>query len=42
LGQEGDIEKGKSLGANRFLIKATVTPDEIVSQIEGVLSGVKK
>jgi two-component system sensor histidine kinase/response regulator len=38
LGQASDIEKGKNLGAVRFLIKATVTPNEILDQIKEVLS----
>lgn len=38
LGQESDIEKGKSLGAVRFIVKATVTPYEIVDQIKEVLA----
>lgn len=37
LGQASDIEKGKNLGAARFVVKATVTPNEIVEQIEEVL-----
>ncbi len=37
LGQQEDIDKGKKLGAARFLIKATVTLDEIVGEIKGVL-----
>ncbi|MEI7709494.1 MAG: response regulator [bacterium] len=37
LGQASDIEKGKNLGAVRFLIKATVTPNEIIDQINEVL-----
>lgn len=37
LGQRDDVEKGKSLGAARFLIKATVTLDEIVEEIKTVL-----
>ena len=37
LGQKGDVEKGKALGAARFLIKATVTLDEIVEEIKTVL-----
>ncbi len=39
LGQQSDIEKGKSLGAARFLIKATVTPNEIIDQIKEVIDG---
>lgn len=42
LGQESDVEKGKSLGANRFLIKATLTLDEIITQIAELLSERKK
>jgi len=42
LGQASDIEKGKSLGATRFLVKATVTPNEIVDQIKEVLAENKK
>src|SRR3989338_2310139 len=41
LGQPSDVEKGKSLGANRFLIKATLTLDEIVENIEQVLAETK-
>lgn len=42
LGQASDIEKGKGLGAVRFLIKATITPNEIVDQIKEVVSETKK
>ena len=42
LGQESDVEKGKSLGANRFLIKATLTLDEIIENIEQVIAESKK
>lgn len=37
LGQKSDIEKGKELGAEKFLIKATVTLEEIAQEIEAVL-----
>ena len=37
LGQKEDVSKGASLGAARFLIKATVTLDEIVEEIKTVL-----
>ncbi len=40
LGQKSDVEKGKALGAARFLIKATVTLDEIVEEIKAVLKEV--
>ncbi len=39
LGQKTDIDKGKSLGAVRFLVKATVTLDEIVDEVKTVVSG---
>jgi two-component system alkaline phosphatase synthesis response regulator PhoP len=38
LGQESDIKKGKELGAEDYLIKATTTTDEIVDKIKSVLS----
>lgn len=41
LGQKEDLEKGKALGAARFLIKATVTLDEIVEEIKTVLKETK-
>ncbi|OHA33832.1 MAG: hypothetical protein A2928_03625 [Candidatus Taylorbacteria bacterium RIFCSPLOWO2_01_FULL_45_15b] len=37
LGQKDDIEKGQKLGAERFLVKATVTLDEIVEEIKKVV-----
>ena len=37
LGQKSDLEKGTGLGAARFLIKATVTLDEIISEIKAVI-----
>lgn len=37
LGQKADIEKGKELGAVCFLVKATVTLDEIIAEIKNVL-----
>ncbi len=37
LGQKKDIAKGKLLGAARFLVKATVTLDEIITEIATVL-----
>lgn len=37
LGQDSDISKGESLGANDYLIKATVTTNEIVERAKKVL-----
>ena len=41
LGQESDKEKGKSLGADRFLVKATLTLDEIIKEMIEVLEAKK-
>ncbi len=38
LGQQSDIDKGRELGAEKFLIKATVTLDEIINEILATLS----
>ncbi len=37
LGQKDEIEKGLSLGAVDFLVKAHFTPEEIVEKIKAVL-----
>lgn len=42
LGQKGDIEKGEKLGAEKFLVKATVTLDEIIEETKKVLMRIKK
>ncbi len=42
LGQKQDIEKGKMLGAARFLVKAMMTLDEIIEEIKTVLKETKK
>src|SRR3989344_6244642 len=34
LNSKEDVQKGMKLGASRFLIKATLVPDEIVTEIE--------
>ena len=38
LGQEEEIQKGLSLGAESFLIKANLAPDEIVEKINEILA----
>jgi DNA-binding response OmpR family regulator len=38
LGQDGDVEKGKKLGAVDYIIKANVAIDEVVRKIEEHLS----
>ena len=42
LGQKSDIEKGESLGADKFLVKATVTLDEIIEEMKRILTRTKK
>jgi len=37
LGQKEDIEKGMSLGADKYLIKAHYTPSEVVEEITKVI-----
>jgi len=39
LGQPSDIEKGRSLGANGYVIKASATPSELVEKVIKVLNG---
>lgn len=39
LSQTSDIEKGKSLGANAYLVKSQVTLSEVVEKVKSVLSG---
>jgi len=42
LGQRADIDRGTALGAARFLVKATVTLDEIVLEIKKIFAGGSK
>jgi len=37
LGQESDIEKGKELGAVDYIVKATMTPTQVISKIKEYL-----
>lgn len=37
LATKEDIEKGYSVGADRFLVKSNMIPDEIVTEIENLL-----
>lgn len=37
LGQKEEVEKGLSLGATKYLIKAHYTPSEVVEEIKKVL-----
>lgn len=38
LGQKDDIEKGIKLGADRYLVKAHLTPSEVVEEIQTILA----
>ena len=37
LGQESDIKKGEELGANDYLVKASLTTDEIVKKLQAYM-----
>lgn len=37
LGQEHDIERGKKLGANDYLVKANLTPGQVVEKVKQIL-----
>lgn len=37
LSQSDDLEKAKELGATKFLVKASMTLDEIISEMENIL-----
>jgi len=39
LGQPTDIEKGRTLGAKGYVIKASATPSEVVEKVMVVLGG---
>ncbi len=42
LGQPSDIEKGNSLGASGYIVKASATPTEVVNKVKKIFSTVKK
>ena len=37
LNKQSDIDKAKVLGANKFMVKATVSLDEIISEINALI-----
>ncbi|MBI3634467.1 MAG: response regulator [Candidatus Yonathbacteria bacterium] len=39
LGQPADIKKGRELGANGYVVKASATPSEVVEKVLLVLQG---
>lgn len=38
LSQTADIEKGKNLGANAYLVKSQVTLSEVIEKVKAILS----
>ncbi|OGY44328.1 MAG: hypothetical protein A2729_06115 [Candidatus Buchananbacteria bacterium RIFCSPHIGHO2_01_FULL_39_14] len=38
LGQDNDIEKGKKLGANDYIVKASMTPTQVIDKIKSYLN----
>lgn len=38
LGQKSDIEKGKELGADDYVVKASLTPAQVVEKVKSYLS----
>ena len=41
LGQKDDIEKGLKLGADGYIIKASATPSEVVTQVSNIVNSKK-
>lgn len=39
LGQAEDVQKGRDLGANGYIIKASATPSEVVEKVMVVMNG---
>ena len=42
LGQESDIKRGQELGAEKFIVKVTLTLDEVVAMVRGVSESAHK
>lgn len=42
FGQDQEVEKGMALGAEKYLVKATLTPDEILSEVQNILETKQK
>lgn len=42
LGQKSEVEKGLTLGANKYLIKAHYTPSQVVAEIKTMLNSSKR
>jgi len=41
LGQKEDVEKGLSLGADGYIVKASATPTEVVSKVKEIIDSKK-
>lgn len=41
LGQEAVVKEGFELGAQAYLIKASYTPDQVITEVKNALSGAK-
>ena len=37
LGQDEDINKGKEDGATAYLVKANLTPSEVIDKVKGII-----
>lgn len=42
LGQQDDVDKGLSLGADGYIVKASATPTEVVEKVKDILANKKK
>ena len=38
LGQQADIDKGKGLGADGYIVKANSTPSEVVAKVKEIIA----
>ena len=38
LGQQSDIDKGKELGADGYIVKANATPSEVVAKVKEIIA----
>ena len=38
LGQQSDIDKGKALGADGYIVKANSTPSEVVEKVKAIIA----
>lgn len=38
LGQQSDIDKGRALGADGYIVKANATPSEVVEKVKAIIA----